>query len=417
MDRPTGRGMGGITDGRRAVAARCVRGRRTLAGLRWGLSDGHDHDRRRHVDGRPARSRPRWPRPNAGLYGVSCPTTTFCAAVDGAGNACPVERDPVDRPASGRRPRRHAQLGLVHLADLLRRPQRPARRWSSTGTTWTTTAAVGPAPTGPTGGQYQVSCTSPTFCASVNTAGVASLFDGTTWGHDAQVDDGTADKPVQNVSCASATFCVVVSATGQHRHLQRPSWTRSRRPASRSSTRSRARRTRFCMAVDLTGHAIVWDGSSWSTAAPCRTPAHLTFSVSCPTSGRCLVVRSDGSVSVWQSGAWSAPRTVLRRRHRGRADGQLARPRSARWSTRPARPPPPGLNRSTGTGRRPTPSDQDDRCRPSTSTVTVDPPGSAPRAGPGPAGPRPGAGSPGAAAGRRSRGRSRRGPAAARRPG
>ena len=39
--------------------------------------------------------------------------------------------------------------------------------------------------------------------------------------------------------------------------------------------------------------------------------ATLTFSVSCPTSGRCLVARSDGSVSVWQSGTWSPPQPVL----------------------------------------------------------------------------------------------------------
>ena len=37
----------------------------------------------------------------------------------------------------------------------------------------------------------------------------------------------------------------------------------------------------------------------------------LTYSVSCPSAARCVVGRSDGSVSVWQSGTWAAPRPVL----------------------------------------------------------------------------------------------------------
>ena len=64
-------------------------------------------------------------------------------------------------------------------------------------------------------------------------------------------------------------------------------------------------------AVDLTGHAILWNGSSWSPAQPMPDSATLTFSVSCPTASRCLVARSDGSVSVWRSGTWSAPQPVL----------------------------------------------------------------------------------------------------------
>jgi hypothetical protein len=65
------------------------------------------------------------------------------------------------------------------------------------------------------------------------------------------------------------------------------------------------------MAVDLTGHAIVWDGSTWSAAQAMPDSDTLTFSVSCATASRCLVARSDGSVSVWQSGTWSVPQPVL----------------------------------------------------------------------------------------------------------
>ena len=55
----------------------------------------------------------------------------------------------------------------------------------------------------------------------------------------------------------------------------------------------------------------MWDGSTWSAAQAMPDSATLTFSVSCATPSRCLVARSDGSVSVWQSGTWSAPQPVL----------------------------------------------------------------------------------------------------------
>jgi hypothetical protein len=71
------------------------------------------------------------------------------------------------------------------------------------------------------------------------------------------------------------------------------------------------------MAVDLTGHAIVFDGTSWSDTRPMPGTGSLTYSVSCPSAGRCVVARSDGSVSVWQSGTWATPRPVL-------ADGSVA---------------------------------------------------------------------------------------------
>jgi hypothetical protein len=140
---------------------------------------------------------------------------------------------------------------------------------------------------------------------------VASIFDGTTWGRDAVVDDGTADKPVQNVSCASTTFCVVVSATGNIATFDGQAWTRQASPGQSLLHSVSCPTATFCMAVDLTGHAILWDGSSWSPTQSMPGSAALTFSVSCPTANRCLVARSDGSVSVWQSGSWSAPQPVL----------------------------------------------------------------------------------------------------------
>jgi hypothetical protein len=65
------------------------------------------------------------------------------------------------------------------------------------------------------------------------------------------------------------------------------------------------------MAVDLTGHALVFDGSSWSAAQSMPGAESLTYAVSCPTASFCQVARSDGSVSTWRSGSWSAGVPVL----------------------------------------------------------------------------------------------------------
>jgi len=65
------------------------------------------------------------------------------------------------------------------------------------------------------------------------------------------------------------------------------------------------------MAVDLTGHALVSDGTTWTAAAAMSGPAALTYSVSCPTATTCAVARSDGSVVTWRAGTWGAPVPVL----------------------------------------------------------------------------------------------------------
>jgi hypothetical protein len=169
-----------------------------------------------------------------GFFGVSCPTTTFCAAVDGSGDAVLWNGDRWSSPVQATTLGSLNSVSCTSPTFCVALSGQVAVQFD--GTAWTTSNAVGPAPSGPTGGQYQVSCTSPTFCASVNTAGVVSLYDGTTWGHDALVADGTATKPVQNVSCATPTFCVVVS-TGRRGRTRR-------HRASHSSTPCPVRRPR-----------------------------------------------------------------------------------------------------------------------------------------------------------------------------
>ena len=251
----------------------------------------------------------------AGIYGVSCPTPGFCVAVDGSGDAYRWNGSTWSAPMTAYAGNTMNSVSCSSASFCEALSSQEAVTFD--GTAWSAPVAVGPAPTGPDGGQYEVSCVSPTFCGSVNTAGVVTLWDGTSWGHDAVVDQGTATKPVQNISCATPTSCVVVSATGNIATFDGRSWTTRPSPGQSLLHSVSCPTTRFCMAVDLTGHVLVSDGSTWSVGQPVPGAGALTFSVSCPTSTLCRVARSDGSVATWQSGAWGPTRAVL-------TDGSLA---------------------------------------------------------------------------------------------
>jgi hypothetical protein len=95
-------------------------------------------------------------------FSVSCPSATFCAAVDENGNALTYN-----------------------------------------GTSWS-------APTDNSGGFLDsVSCPSATFCVAVDENGNALTYNGTSWSAPNHIDDGNA-----SVSCPSASFCVTVSNNG-----------------------------------------------------------------------------------------------------------------------------------------------------------------------------------------------------------
>ena len=245
----------------------------------------------------------------SGVYGVSCPSSSFCRAVDESGNAI------------GWNGSEWSKLQPVTPGSTLESVSCTSSTFCAAlagqqatlfdGSTWTVSPAVGPAPSGATGGQYRVSCTSPTFCASVNAVGVVTTFDGTGWGHDIQVDVGTGTKPAQDISCVSPAFCIVVSATGNIATLTGTAWGHQSSPGQPVLHSVSCPTTTFCMALDLTGHPLVFDGSTWTQAEPVPGFGSLTYSVSCATASHCVVARSDGSVSVWQSGSWGRPQSAV----------------------------------------------------------------------------------------------------------
>jgi hypothetical protein len=243
------------------------------------------------------------------IYGLSCPSRTFCAAVDESGDAIlwNGSRWSTAQPVShGGTLESVSCTSSTFCATV---DDRQAMLFD--GTAWATSNAFVPTQGIPIGGHQAVSCASPTFCAAVGSTGTVRTFDGTNWGNDTQLDTGTVSRPVQDISCASPHSCVVVAATGTIATLTGAVWSQQPSPDQFVLHSVSCPTALFCMALDLSGHALIFNGSAWRSTRSIPGLGALSYSVSCATASHCVVARSDGSVLTWKAGTWSAPRPVL----------------------------------------------------------------------------------------------------------
>ncbi len=106
------------------------------------------------------------------LQAVSCPSTSFCVAVDNGGNAYTFN----------------------------------GSAWSPANPINTANAQFGG------GAFYAVSCPSSSFCAAVDGFEDVLLFNGSSWSAPQRLETGASLRP--GVSCASSSFCVAVDGGG-----------------------------------------------------------------------------------------------------------------------------------------------------------------------------------------------------------
>jgi hypothetical protein len=213
-----------------------------------------------------ARASAHWSAPmqvdSSPLVSVSCPSGSFCAAVDSAGNA-------VTFNGSG---------------------------WS--------------APTGIDGAVAlsSVSCPSMSFCVAVDSAGNALTFDGTAWSAPRSID---ATITLSSVSCPSASFCVAVDQSGNALTYNGSTWSA---PASidpgHSLSSVSCPSASFCVAVDKTGNEVTDSGGTWSAAASID-PGRSLSSVSCPSASFCLAVDINAYFVTHEGGSWSSPTPLV----------------------------------------------------------------------------------------------------------
>jgi RHS repeat-associated protein len=179
------------------------------------------------------------------LYSISCPTATFCAATDNAG-------------------------------DVL----------TYNGTSWTTDAIDG------TNTVEGVSCPTASFCVAVDNDGNAIIWNG-SWALSTGIDGTTA---MWSVSCTSSTFCTAVDNAGSVL-VYNGSWTKTTGVDTHMFDRVSCASSSVCAAVDTDGR-VVTTTNGWSTYTTAKSidgTIHIG-SISCPTTSFCAAVDNSGNV-------------------------------------------------------------------------------------------------------------------------
>jgi hypothetical protein len=245
------------------------------------------------------------------LYGISCPTDSFCVAVDENGAAhlwqggSWSKAQPV--PAGG-------TLDSVSCPTV-RHCVTVSGGNSSTfdGRSWSEGQAVGPSAT------YEISCPTADFCAAVGASGTpggpktVATFDGRSWSTTVLParSSGAVSDRLFDVSCPTISFCIAVDLDGSALTYDGRAWSPNRGPAMRDTTSVSCPTTTFCMAVGQGGYST-FDGKAWS--APKRVPqfqSALFPEVSCAAANSCTVIGLNGESSQWRDGSWSTPVSVF----------------------------------------------------------------------------------------------------------
>jgi hypothetical protein len=208
----------------------------------------------------------RWSAPmsvdSVPVVSVSCPSASFCAAVDVNGNTVTFNGSSWSAPAS------------IDGTNVL----------------------------------SSVSCPSASFCAAVDVNGNAVSYNGSSWSAPSSIDSGHV---LSSVSCPSSSFCVAVDSVGREVTFNGSSWSA---PASIDGTNVLSSvscpSASFCAAVDRNGNAVTFNGSSWG-APTSIDGTHTLSSVSCPSAAFCAAVDVNAYALTYNGSSWSAPIPVV----------------------------------------------------------------------------------------------------------
>jgi hypothetical protein len=222
----------------------------------------------------------------AQINGVSCPTSSFCVAVDKNGNIL-TSTNPTggsnawQTEAVDTTPIESVSCSSTKQCDAVDSEGQVLTSTNPTGgATWSaTTITQGAALT-------SVSCSAVDgFCAAVDAQGNAYTNSGTGWSTTPVDIDGNTH--LNAISCASKALCVAVDQAGKAVVDTGGSW---------------GAPTSLCVALDNAGNALVWTGPSspWMSFNVDQT--HYLGGASCtPTADFCVGVDAAGNIIVLES--------------------------------------------------------------------------------------------------------------------
>jgi len=250
-------------------------------------------------------------RDRSSLSAVSCPSTTFCAAVDNNGD--------VHFWKNG------AWLASQHLnaGGSLSSISCPTTTFcvaisvggeamAFNGRTWNSVGSAGPQE------GYQISCPTMTFCVATGANGIPgkpswlAVYNGHSWSSQKTVSTGEMSDRVLDVSCATTSYCVAVNWNGKILTYDGSQWTTLSKVGPSGLISVSCVSASFCLAVSDKGRSIVIHGDTWAdlTNIP-SLDAAFAYSVSCASTKECVAIGLNGHGAAWRDGSWSQAHTVF----------------------------------------------------------------------------------------------------------
>jgi hypothetical protein len=258
---------------------------------------------------------------------VSCPTSSFCAAVDSKGGVSVLQGSTWSTPQSidstatsdfndGMGTVSCASASFCVAGDDL------DTVYTYDGSSWSAAHQLNPAVTEATV-SFAVSCPTTSFCLAVDGDFNWYTYNGSTWSAAQVIDPNTLEGIViGEVSCASATFCE--AAFGQQTVTYNgSSWSAPVKvpvgsEGSSSSTPGleaiSCASSTLCAGVGTTsnnqGYLDTFNGTTWVTPSIEKTTLgpQAFVSVSCPTTSFCMAPGLDGWVT-YNGSSWGTPQT------------------------------------------------------------------------------------------------------------
>lgn len=261
---------------------------------------------------------------------VSCPSVTFCVAVDGDGYS-----ETFNGTGWGPPTKVDVRLGLRSVSCAssgfclaggnydLNIPDAPFLTYD--GSRWSAVQnhpSVGTPSGDITGMLTSITCVAAPTCAALVDGSTVATFNGRTWSRPFRAIPLSAGG-VNAVACATRNLCVAVggmykregsSLAYQYGFATVYDGTRWSAPqridaaAGGPPVAISCAPTSFCVVVDLQGDALTYDQGTWSQPEKVDHPSSA-FSVSCPTSAFCGLTDGKNGL-VYDAGSWSNPTVV-----------------------------------------------------------------------------------------------------------
>jgi Bacterial Ig-like domain (group 3) len=234
------------------------------------------------------------------LASVSCPSASFCMAIDVAGNTFAWNGTSWSAGMTLAYASRFAFVSCASASFCMALGDTSdSAYYMWNGASWASGSM-------PLQDVSEVSCPSASFCIAV--AGVDSLiWNGSSWSSGAVIDNA-----VTSVSCASASFCMAVDFEGDSVTWNGTSWSSPAADPAGSSDGGigpwvSCSEASFCMAVGDAGTGT-WNGTSWSSAGAGPVGNGYPLSVSCPYASFCVALSGGVGLDAqtWNGTSWSS---------------------------------------------------------------------------------------------------------------